>query len=266
MLSDKKLVIVLSQQRSGSHYFKSLLKNSEGFHVFNGEVLFPEFFGVEEEAGFFDFFYKKIMEDKNNLLITDFEGVDKIFFDYFVFASRVATKSNVVFDFKIDQVRSFGRFYNFISSRDFKVILLARRNSIARALSYERVRRFMRQDGEVRSDANIHQSKLHLKPFEVDIDGIIKMAVADYGEINWVQNVIASNGSKFLKVFYEDLSALPENSHAFSNLEYFLGVNSISRVATTVRQSAKNIGDDYLNYNELMMEVERRQLNYLISG
>lgn len=198
--SKKRQYLIISHQRCGSHYLASILNSNSEIYQY-GEFLYPDF----NKDGFFYFLLHEIVDDKEQLLITNHEIVEKVFSKYFALAANRVSQGIVGFDTKINLISCFPallnaeRIYNIYG---FKVIHLYRANYLDRVVSHLLMNRRIEE-----GDLEIHSSSIPSKrTISVDCESVINWIKTDMNSDSFINRTFASDSHRYKLISYEEIT------------------------------------------------------------
>lgn len=257
-MSNKLMCAVLAHQRSGSNYLRSMLWTNPSIASY-GEVLYPNF----DKDGFYFYFQQQLQENWNKLLMSDPIIANEVFTNFFKYAAEKRDKPIVAFDIKLDQLYAYPILYNTFSHQNFKIVLLRRKNAIARVVShFVMLRRF-----EL-NDFDIHYSEPKLVQVEINPEGAIKMIEGGVEFEEYIVSKFGGNPERFMEIHYEDLASKDRRDGELARFAKFLGAKpfgSESPLAPT-KQGVFPLEQIVTNWTELTEAVKAAGLGWALGG
>jgi hypothetical protein len=259
-MTDKAKFAIVGHQRTGTHFLASSLLSAPEIFLFD-EVLMPVLEANPASQGLFFQYYKNLLStDWSKLLLTDVDTFDRVFEVFFNEASSRVQQGIVGFDLKIDQLLTFPRLFWSLQNWDFKFIHLVRRNYLARMASH-----MVMNQRIMKGDTDLHYSRQGDHTVRMEVDQIIWWMLDDFEANRAAEEKLRHAGNRYLKVFYEDVAST-SHPEIVGSIFDFLGAPKPKNVsAATLKQATRPLRETIENYDEVIAEIERRDLTQKLS-
>lgn len=261
------LFILISHERSGSHFVGEYLRSLAGFRVFD-EVCNPDAIKPKQYAeSFFRFKYDYIVKRPQLLLEPTRQEYFSFVQSYFDHLVTLGAPNNVAVDIKYGHIQNFEGWWwpmlerpallNVCETAGIGIVHLFRENVVeATVSSMIADKRKVWHSWQVKPETPMDQK------FELPVREIIRKAKVLEREIHWVKEWVRRNNT--LEITYERVSAeLGRGGALDSALTKFLGRPPKAPFKPRLQKLARPMRDSVENFGELKAACEAAGMGHL---